>query len=53
MSEKILEEIRREIASLKDAVIRKNVGRILSVADGVARVDVCPMQCTMKGFGSG
>ncbi|MDR1256026.1 MAG: F0F1 ATP synthase subunit alpha [Puniceicoccales bacterium] len=39
MSEKILEEIRREIASLKDVVVKKNVGRILSIADGVARVD--------------
>ena len=39
MSDKILEEIRREIASLKDAVVRKSVGRILSLADGVASVD--------------
>ncbi|MDR0680080.1 MAG: F0F1 ATP synthase subunit alpha [Puniceicoccales bacterium] len=39
MSEKILEEIRREIASLKDVVVKKNVGQILSIADGVARVD--------------
>ena len=39
MSEKILEEIRHEIASLRDVVVKKNVGKILSIADGVARVD--------------
>lgn len=39
MSDKILEEIRQEIAAIKNVVVQKNVGRILSIADGVAIVD--------------
>ncbi|MDR2737414.1 MAG: F0F1 ATP synthase subunit alpha [Puniceicoccales bacterium] len=39
MSEEILHEIRREIANLTRRTEKKNVGRILSLADGVARVD--------------
>ncbi|MDR2721009.1 MAG: F0F1 ATP synthase subunit alpha, partial [Puniceicoccales bacterium] len=55
MSDKILEEIRREIASLKDVVIRKNIGRILSIADGVAHVDGLSdaMYNEMISFGDG
>ncbi len=39
MSDKILEEIKQEIAAIKNVVIQKNVGRVLSIADGVAVVD--------------
>jgi F-type H+-transporting ATPase subunit alpha len=39
MSEGILSEIRREIAELTKKTERKNVGKILSLADGVAQVD--------------
>lgn len=39
MSDKILEEIRQEIAALKNVVVKKNIGHVLSIADGVAVVD--------------
>ncbi len=39
MADKILEEIKQEIAAIKNAVVKKNIGRVLSVADGVAVVD--------------
>ncbi len=39
MADKILEEIKQEIAAIKNTVVKKNVGRVLSVADGVAVVD--------------
>ncbi|MDE6432270.1 MAG: F0F1 ATP synthase subunit alpha [Opitutales bacterium] len=39
MSDKILEEIKQEIAAIKNVVVQKNVGHVLSVADGVAVVD--------------
>jgi len=35
----ILENIEQEIAKLKTATIKKNVGNIVSLADGVAKVD--------------
>jgi F-type H+-transporting ATPase subunit alpha len=55
MSDKILEEIRREIASLKDVGVKKNVGRVLSIADGVACVDGLSeaMYNEMISFGNG
>lgn len=39
MSDKILEEIKQEIAAIKNVVVQKNVGHVLSIADGVAVVD--------------
>ncbi len=39
MSDKILEEIRQEIENLERKTTRKNVGRITSLADGVARIE--------------
>jgi F-type H+-transporting ATPase subunit alpha len=55
MSDEILEEIRREIAAMKDVVARKNVGSILSIADGVARVNGLSdaMYNEMISFGNG
>ena len=35
----VIEEIEKEISALEISVQKKNVGRILSVADGVARID--------------
>ena len=35
----ILEEIQQEIASLETKAVKKNVGRIIHLADGVAKVD--------------
>lgn len=35
----VIEEIEREISTLEISAKKKNVGRILSVADGVARID--------------
>ena len=39
MSDKILEEIRQEIAKLDHKTSKRNIGHILTLADGVARVD--------------
>ncbi|MDR1413392.1 MAG: F0F1 ATP synthase subunit alpha [Puniceicoccales bacterium] len=39
MSNEILSELRREIADLTSKTTRENVGKILALADGVARVD--------------
>ncbi|MDR1432764.1 MAG: F0F1 ATP synthase subunit alpha [Puniceicoccales bacterium] len=39
MCERVLSEIRREIANLTCKIEEKNIGRILSLADGVVRVD--------------
>jgi F-type H+-transporting ATPase subunit alpha len=39
MSDEILSELRREITELTSRTERKNIGKILSLADGVARVD--------------
>jgi F-type H+-transporting ATPase subunit alpha len=39
MSDRILDEIRQEIANLTCKTEKKNIGKILTLADGVARVD--------------
>ena len=39
MSNPVIEKIKEEIAQLDTRAVKKNVGKIISVADGVARLD--------------